>query len=195
MQWEQSIHLNRDKLFGPSSSLSLENFVTPTHIDPVDFRHLAAPTHRAGHTTYHAFTRVSIYSELVYHNPCSFRKCIKCVLIQGDATTGWNFGTVADQQLAQQQLASTLAKSKHNSRSKAAILKTYKTPMDNSAAVAQKVKETKQAAAMQLLQLEQKYGKEGAAAMQQILQMTPLKYKWQHKVQASHILNRLGFGC
>ena len=55
--------------------------------------------------------------------------------------------------------------------------------MDNSAAVAQKVKDAKQAAAVQLVQLQQKYGKEGAAAMQQIMQMTPLKYKWVHKVR------------
>lgn len=84
--------------------------------------------------------------------------------------------------MAQQQLASTLGKCKHNSHQKAADLKSYKTPMDNSAAVAQRVKETKQAAAMQLVQLEQKYGKDGAAAMQQTMQMTPLKYRWQHKV-------------
>lgn len=55
--------------------------------------------------------------------------------------------------------------------------------MDSSAAVAQKVKDAKQAAAVQLVQLQQKYGKEGAAAMQQIMQMTPLKYKWVHKVR------------
>lgn len=62
LQWKQSNYIDRDKLFGASSSLSLDNFVTPQHIDPVDFRHLAAPTHRLGHINYHAFTRVSNYA-------------------------------------------------------------------------------------------------------------------------------------
>lgn len=147
----------------------------------MDFRHLAAPTHLAGKSPYHAFTRVSTCCNLIIDSPTS-KGTTSVFVVQGDATTGWNFGTVADQEFAKQQLASTLAKSQHNSRNKAAKIKQYKTPEDRSAAVTQKIKEAKQAAAMQLVQLEQKYGKEGAAAMQQIMQMTPLKYKWVHKV-------------
>lgn len=117
---------------------------------------------------------------------------IKCLALdillrfQGDSTTGWNFATVTDQRLAKLKLASQTKKAMSHSHSQAAKLKAYQTPMENSAAVARQVKAAKEASAMQLEQLQRKYGKDGAAAMQQIMLMTPLKYKWVHKVALLH---------
>ncbi|KAL0043886.1 hypothetical protein WJX82_002205 [Trebouxia sp. C0006] len=67
-EWEGSNRVHAFKLYGPPSHLSLDNHITAHHINPVDFRHLAGPTHQYQKQKEAAFTR-------------------------GDATTGWNFAT------------------------------------------------------------------------------------------------------
>ena len=102
--------------------------------------------------------------------------------MQGDATVGWDFATTVDHRHLKHQLSSSLAVSAKNSQEHLTALRQYRTPVQNSAAVAEKVKAARSAAALQLAALEAKYGKDGAAEMQRIANMHPVGIKRKHKV-------------
>ncbi len=104
--------------------------------------------------------------------------------MQGDATTGWNFATTVDQRNLKQQLSSSLADSIKSTREQIVALKQYQTPAQRSAAVAEKVRAARSAAALQLAALEAKYGKDGAAEMQRIANMHPVGIKRKHQVMS-----------
>ncbi|KAA6419108.1 MAG: hypothetical protein FRX49_10848 [Trebouxia sp. A1-2] len=155
-QWEGSNLVHGSKLYGPPSHLSLSNHVTAHHINPIDFRHLAGPTHQYQKQKEAAFTR-------------------------GDAITGWNFATTVDQRNLKQQLSSSLANSIKSTHKQIVALKQYQTPAQHSAAVAEKVRAARSAAGLQLAALEAKYGKDGAAELQRIANMHPVGIKRKHQ--------------
>lgn len=104
--------------------------------------------------------------------------------VQGDATTGWNFATTVDHRNLKQQLSSSLANSIKSTREQIVALKQYQTPAQHSAAVAEKVRAARSAAALQLAALEAKYGKDGAAELQRIANMHPVGIKRKHQVMS-----------
>ena len=59
LQWEGSVLVEGHKLYGLSSKLSLDSHITPRHINPLDFRQLARPTHQYSRNKDAAFTRVT----------------------------------------------------------------------------------------------------------------------------------------
>ena len=81
-----------------------------------------------------------------------------------------------------QLLSSSLAVSTKNSKEHKTALKHYRTPIQNSAAVADKAKASRLKAAQQVAALEAKYGKDGAAEMIRIANMHPTGIKRNHKV-------------
>ena len=109
--------------------------------------------------------------------------------IQGDATTGWNFATTVDHRNLKQQLSSSLANSIKSTRKQIVALKQYQTPAQHSAAVAEKVRAARAAAALQLAALQAKYGKDGAAEMQRIANMHPVGIKRKHQVMSKLCLH------
>ena len=196
VQWQNSIKVNGPKLYGPSSHLGLDNHITSRHIDPVDFRHLTAPTHQYSSNKEAAFTRVMCLNSTVlishYFAALSYfdiflRLALALYVdlifcLQGDATTGWNFVTNVDPRHMKQLFSSSLAISMRNSKERTTALKHYRTPIQNSAAVAEKVKASRLEATQQVAALEAKYGKDGAAEMIRIANMHPTGIKRNHKV-------------
>ncbi|KAL3155539.1 hypothetical protein ABBQ38_011091 [Trebouxia sp. C0009 RCD-2024] len=67
--------------------------------------------------------------------------------------------------------------SKHHIRA----LKVYHTPVQNSAAVADRIKAARLEAAQQVAALEATYGKDGAAEMMRIVRMQPRRITRHHK--------------
>jgi len=88
--------------------------------------------------------------------------------VQGDATTGWNFATTVDHRNLKQQLSSSLANSIKSTREQIVALKQYQTPAQHSAAVAEKVRAARSA----------------AAEMQRIANMHPVGIKRKHQVMS-----------
>jgi len=113
--------------------------------------------------------------------------------VQGDATTGWNFATTVDHRNLKQQLSSSLANSIKSTCEQIVALKQYQTPAQHSAAVAEKVRAARSAAALQLAALEAKYGKDGAAEMQRIANMHPVGIKRKHQVMSRLYLHVTAF--
>lgn len=107
--------------------------------------------------------------------------------LQSDATTGWNFATTVDARQLKQQLSNSLANSMKNSKHHTTALKLYHTPVQNSAAVADRIKAARLEAAQQVAALEAMYGKDGAAEMMRIARMQPSRITRHHKVRAAHV--------
>ncbi|KAL0024961.1 hypothetical protein WJX77_006423 [Trebouxia sp. C0004] len=110
-----------------------------------------------------------------------YQKQKEAAFTRGDATTGWNFATMVDHRNLRQQLSSSLANSIKSTRKHIVALKQYQTPAQHSAAVAEKARAARSAAALQLRTLEAKYGKDGAAEMQRIANMHPVGIKRKHQ--------------
>lgn len=128
---------------------------------------------------------------LIFFNTHSQEQC----LLQSDATTGWNLGTTPDSQLLKQLLSHSLASSIKNSKDHTTALKDYRTPQQNAAAVADKIKAARLEAVQQVAALEAKFGKEGAAEMMRIARMPQTHNHHRHQVRtvlvqpaASHYL-------
>lgn len=103
--------------------------------------------------------------------------------LQSDATTGWNLATTPDSRLLKQLLTHSLASSIKNSKDHTTALKDYRTPQQNAAAVADKIKAARLAAVQQVAALEAKFGKEGAAEAIRIARMPQTHNSHRHQVR------------
>ena len=96
---------------------------------------------------------------------------------QGDGTIGWDFSTTRG--CTKLQLPTIPGPSKYK-------VKHYVSPMQHATAVANMTRTAKQQTALQMREWTQKYGKEGAAAMQQMQKLTPVKPSTGHQVFCHH---------
>ena len=77
LQWESSIQVDGQKLYGFSSShISLHSHITSGHINPLDFRRLSRPTHQDSGNKEAAFTRVICFECPVL--TCQLWHCLLC---------------------------------------------------------------------------------------------------------------------
>ena len=107
--------------------------------------------------------------------------------LQSEATTSWDFATTSNSRLMEQQLSHSLASSIKNSKDHTTALKNYRTPAQNAAAVADKIKAARSQTVQQVAALEAKFGKEGAAEMLRIAGMRTTHINRRHRVRAVHV--------
>ena len=105
------------------------------------------------------------------------------VAFQGDCTTNWDFSTVLDQQARDQQLAEQRQQDCKHSRQRAASLQRYASPMQRAQTSIEQQRAAKRAPAARAEELRKRWGVEGAAAMQQILQMRQPERRPQLRVR------------
>ena len=123
--------------------------------------------------------------------------------LQSDATTGWNFATTPDSRSLKQLLTRSLASSIKNSKDHTTALKDYRTPQQNAAAVADKIKTAHLEAVQQVTALEAKFGKEGAAEVIRIARMPQTHNNHSHQVRtvlvspvgSHYVANRVSGVC
>lgn len=92
---------------------------------------------------------------------------------QGDVTVGWNCSTTPSS--SDVQPANKLEPSQYT-------LVKYVSPMQHAAAVSDTIRAAKQQTALQMREWTCKYGKEGAAGMQQMQKLLPVKPTTRYKV-------------
>ena len=99
-----------------------------------------------------------------------------------------------DQQARDQQLAQQRQQDCKHSRQRAASLQRYASPMQRAQTSIEQQRAAKRAPAVRAEELRQRWGTEGAAAMQQILQMRQperrpqLKVRWVANMTATYQL-------
>lgn len=176
-QWQTSAYVNNHKYNGPACHYHLSNNLMPQQFCPLDFKRLSSSTYQPT-ADVAAFTRVTV---LLAMSDCVLGTCIPVNLLatvvyhpaQGYATLGWNCSTTPSFSGIQ---SAKKARPCHNRLVK------YVSPMQHAIAVTDRIRAAKYAPALQMPEWTHQYGKEGAAAMQQMQQLLPVKHSNKYKV-------------
>lgn len=177
-QWQTSTYVNNHKYKGPACHHHLSNNLMPRHLCPLDFKRLSSSTYQPTAASA-AFTRVTV---LLAMSMCVFGTCRPVYLLatvvyrpgQDYATLGWNGSTTPSFPNIQPAKQAGPCHHKHVK---------YVSPLQHATAVTDTIRAAKYAPALQMHEWTRKYGKEGAAAMQQLM---PVQHSNKYKVRCCH---------